>query len=138
LRFIPADQVSAVWPQVRPFLLAAQDSGGINILPEELYYALRQNLAALYLCDAGIIVAQKITELDGSISCFVWLAAGSLSPHAEDCLRLLERLAKGIGAKRLRMRSPRRWDRALHGYWKPYETIYEHELTGAEDAAKSD
>lgn len=131
LRFIPIPQLSAVWPAVRAHIQRANDKLGERNTPEEFYHALRQGLAGLYLAeeDAGIFICQKVVELDGTATCFIWLTVGPVLHNHDKWHRTLESLAQQIGAVRLRMRSPRKgWERATNGYWKVAEMTYEHEL----------
>jgi hypothetical protein len=131
LRFIPVSQLSRVWPVVRQHIQHANDKLGERNTPEEIYYALRQGMAGLYLAGdgAGVFVAQKVVELDGTTSCFIWLAVGPMRDQVLELQRQLEGIARMIGAKRLRMRSPRKgWERATQGYWRVAETLYEHNL----------
>jgi hypothetical protein len=131
LRFIPIPQLGAVWPLVRRHIQHANDKLGERNTPEEIYHALRQGMAGLYLAkdDTGIFVVQKVIELDATTTCFVWLAVGPLRDEVQELNRQLEAVARLIGAVRLRMRSPRKgWERATNGYWHVAEMLYEHNL----------
>jgi hypothetical protein len=131
LRFIPIPQLSLVWPTVRQHIQHANDKLGERNTPEELYYALRQGMAGLYLANegAGVFVVQAVVELDGTKTCFVWLAVGPMRDEVHELQRQLETVARMIGATRLRMRSPRKgWERATNGYWQVAEMLYEHNL----------
>lgn len=136
LRYVPIPQLSMVWPVVREHIRHANDKLGERNTPEEIYYALRQNLAGLYLAREGdgVFVAQKVVELDGTITCFIWLAVGPMRDEVHELQRQLEIIARMIGAVRLRMRSPRKgWERATGGYWQVAEMLYEHELEQAHE-----
>lgn len=131
LRFVSIPQLSQVWPLVRRHIQAANEKLGERNTPEELYHALRQGMAGLYLADdgRGVFLMQKVVELDGTTSCFIWLAVGPLAEQVQELQHHLEGLARMIGACRLRMRSPRKgWERATNGYWQVAETTYEHNL----------
>ena len=136
LRFIPIPQLSAVWPSVRAHIQHANDKLGERNTPEELYHALRQGMAGLYLAhaDTGVFIVQKVVEIDGTTTCFVWLAVGPLRDEMLELQRQLESLARMIGAVRLRMRSPRKgWERATNGYWQVADTLYEHLLESSHE-----
>lgn len=131
LRYVPIPQLSLVWPTVRAHIQHANEKLGERNTPEEIYHALRQNMAGLYLAREGdgVFVAQKVVELDGTCSCFVWLAVGPMRDDVVELQQNLETIARMIGAVRLRMRSPRKgWERATNGYWQVAEMLYEHEL----------
>lgn len=129
MRQIPISELSSVWPKVRHLLSTATDKFGERVTPEELYYALRQNMASLYLNDDGCLVAQKVNEMDGTVTLFVLLVAGKMVNVWPDWIAMVENLAKTIGAVRVKMASPSRaWERAMNGYWKVSHVVYEHDL----------
>lgn len=135
LTHIPAHQLSALWPAVRPLIERSNTKWGERNTPEELYHALRLNLAALYVADDGVVIAQKVVELDGSTTCFVWLVVGNLAERREEMQQALEGLAQLIGAVRLRMASPSpAWGRASGGYWAVHQVVYEHKLGGQNES----
>jgi hypothetical protein len=134
LAYVPIPLLSAHWPQVRPLIERANAKWGRRNEPEELYWALRQNMAALYVAPRGMVIAQKVIEIDGTVTCFVWLVVGELAEEREALQEELEVLGQSIGAVRLRMASPSpAWSRASRGYWAVYQTIYEHQLGGEHD-----
>jgi hypothetical protein len=134
LAYVPIAMLSAHWGKVRPLIERANAKWGRRNEPEDLYWALRQNLAALYVAERGMVIAQKVIEIDGSTTCFVWLVVGELAEEREALQDELEALGRLIGAVRLRMASPSpAWGRASHGYWQVHQTIYEHQLGDAHD-----
>jgi hypothetical protein len=138
LTYVPIASLSALWPQVRPLIERSNGKWGQRNMPEELYHALRQNMAALYVADGGMVIAQRVLELDGTVTCFIWLVVGDLAEKREEMQRALEELAGTIGAVRLRMASPSpAWGRASQGYWAVHQVTYEHKL-GGEHALDTD
>lgn len=126
MKHVPPSDLASHWPAVREYVKRAVDRFGERITVEELYYALRQNMAALYMNHRGMLVAQKVIELDGTITLFVLIAAGEMAEDEAEWMQMLEKLAGTIGAVRIRMASPRKgWERVG---WKVAHTVYEREV----------
>ena len=130
MRFVPHEELASVWPEVAHWVDFAREKLGERLSREEIYHAIRSNLAALYVVgDDGIVVCQRVVETDGTVSLFVWLLSGKLEKWKDSLIEGLEALAAQIKARKIRMRSPRRgWERAMGDYWKAVEVIYEHRL----------
>lgn len=128
MQYVPVEQLHEHWPRVRQQVQVLNQRYGERTTPEELYHALRQGMAALYAHGQGFLVLQSVTELNATKSLFVWLACGKFADDQDLLVAELHKLAATLNAKRIRMRSPRKWERAMKDYWRVYEYIYEHEL----------
>lgn len=130
MRYVPPEELASVWEEAAQWIDFARLRLGERLTREEIYHALRSNLAALYMIDdVGIVVCQRVVETDGTVSLFVWLISGKLKNWKDEMIRRLEELAAQIKATRIKMRSPRRgWERAMGNYWTPVDIIYEHRL----------
>lgn len=141
---VSADGLRAVWDDVRRWLGEANRRYGERLMPESLWMLLRTNMASLYLARngdgvaSGCIVLQRLVELDGTATCYVLFAGGSLSPFEREAYAKIEEVARAVGAVRLRQQSPRTgWTRVHDGYWHPVAIVYEHTL-GEQDESDAE
>lgn len=122
------------WPWVRDGLLEVIKRGKERWIPEDVYAALRNATAHLYLVqrnaeEMGFLVLQKLAGLDGT-TLFVW--AGWCEPRAfiearQEVLAALDDLARAVGAKRIRHHSTRDgWEWA--GNFRLAHKVYEREV----------
>lgn len=135
LRQIPADGLRDVWVWVRNGLLHCAGRCGERWMPEDVFVSLKSGHAHLFAIEwhgdeVGFCVLQQHVDVDGP-ALFVWALwtePGS-GVAAQDAIeRALEGKAREIGAKRIRMQSPRKgWGR--QEFWRPVSVTYEHEVT---------
>lgn len=97
-------------------------------LPEDIYAALKNpaTFTVAYLVDGGFLIATRQIHNCGPVL-FVWTLYAPLKLRREELQREVDLLARNVGAKKIRMHSPRKgW--ARWGY-KPVEIVYEREVT---------
>ena len=120
----------AAWPWVRQGLEKMLAKTGERELPEHFFSALQARAAFLFaLDDVGFAILKRVDDCDGPVL-FVWALwcePGQAEQHERDIYASLETIAAGIGAKRIRMHSPRPgWGRL--GYFTERTRIYERQL----------
>jgi hypothetical protein len=107
--------------------------GGDRWLPEDVYGELKAGTAYCYVVDhdgatPAFLIVQKHHDQDGP-ALFVWVMwaeAFVLTRHMDAVMAELGKLARGIGAKRIRHESPRKgWGK----FFVSQRTIYEQEIT---------
>lgn len=127
MREIRADQLHDYWPVVVEGLAAIKAKRHPTWIPEDVYAALKNGQAVLYmLSESAFCVLQKTFDHDGS-RLFVWAMYGpnELAERQQEIQDWLKQKARDIGAKAVRMQSPRGW----HGAgWTQREVIYELDL----------
>ncbi len=97
-------------------------------IPEDIYTALKANVATLLMADEaeGFLILQKQQRFYGPcVLVWVCYAPGELGLSAQ-VYPELERLAREVGATRLEMHGRRGWTR--DPFWVERETIYIHEV----------
>ena len=108
------------WSYVRDGLTRILDKTRDDWIPEDVYSEIRAGASALFLIyrgDEGIgfIVMQAWPAYHDGPRLFVralWVRPGSLREHQDEIQGWLADCARKIGAKAVRMASPRRWDAA--------------------------
>ena len=129
--------VREVWQQIQPGLLQVKALTPAPLWgPEDIYHACMAGTAAVYTDPDGppsdfVILQPGINPYTAEVELTVWIAY-SLDPeasskHLDDILRL----ARGIGAKRLIMQSPRKgFSRSR--LWKSFAVEYHMDVPGHE------
>lgn len=130
LRFVPPQELRALWPWVRVGLEQIKTKCGEPWIPEEIYCQIQAKTAFLYVFDkTGFAVFQKHFDGDGPVL-FIWLLwckSGLGLPIEQQLYAAIDQLATKEGCKRIRMHSPRKgW--AQRGFFVPVSTIYEREM----------
>jgi hypothetical protein len=127
----PVDDIYSLWPWVRQGLERCATKTAERYRPEDVYLMLQAKTAHLYVCEEkaqpiGFVVVQRLQDPDGPVL-FIFAAWGALRDVDDAVYVELEKLARSIGAKRIRMQSPRRaWLREK--FFRAVTTIFEHEL----------
>ena len=134
LRLIPAAKLYDVWGWVRNGLVDCAGKTQERWLPEDVYLAIKGGSAFLYAIEhkgdeIGFTVLCQHNDPDGPCL-FVWAMwtePGAGAPVEGMICSALEAKAREIGAKRIRMQSPRKgWERKA--YWRQTAALYEHEV----------
>lgn len=99
--------------------------------PEDVYAAVVNRQASLFVCDEGFVVLRIIhVPQRGLCECLVWLACGIGAPgHIERYIDQLKELARAGGASRLKFRSNRYgFDRLVESGWRRSAVEYVMEV----------
>lgn len=132
LRPMPASEAREAWGWIRNGLLEVIARCRAIWTPEDVYVAIAAGHAHIYEIEnegdaLGFCVLKKLADFDGA-TLFVWALwgdPGSMQQRSAEIFRQLDMLAQHIGAKRIRMESPRKgWVR----YMDAVATVYEREV----------
>lgn len=136
LTLVPTDPLAVydIWDWVREGLLQAIRRTGGHSRPEDVYLLLRGGSAWLYLVmvegqRVGFVILTREHDPDGPVM-FIWCLW--CEPHSvwetqAELYAELDKIARGIKAKRIRMWSPRRWWER-QPFFKQVSAVYEHEV----------
>ena len=105
-------------------------------IPEDVYFEIRSGAAALFMIDVdeeqkGFTVLKNFNDVDG-LALFIWTLWAEPNTMKEEgryeqVLFEMEKIAKGMGAKRIRHYSPRGgW--TVKGLFELKMHIYEREI----------
>ena len=123
--------IREAWPTIRPGLARLEDRFEPDWRGEDVYHACRAGEAHCFanvLSGEFVILTPRTNEYTLEKELFVWIA-WSPDPLAQDkYLDQLEDIARGIGAVKLIMRSPRRGFLRSRN-WTPRFTEFERDLT---------
>lgn len=130
MKAVELHELADVWQWARPGVEQLLREYGERLIAEDVYFAIRSGQAWMFTIeDAGFVVLQKHTDVDGSAALFVWLTwgeRGELKEHYERSLEELNEMAKKAKCRVLRMWSPREgWQRVG---WKLTHHVYEREV----------
>lgn len=135
---IAPENLHSVWSYVRAGLLKIKERVKEQWLPEDVFTAIRNKRSTLYVVREddrylGFFVAeQSIEPFTHEPVLFVWCLYGMDElARADACLEYLDKLARSIGAKRIRFTGRRGWQKVLAGKFEATRVIYERELSGA-------
>lgn len=129
---MPAPEVREAWGWIRNGLLDVIARARAIYTPEDVYIAIAGGQAHVYEIEhagdaLGFAVLQKIADPDGA-ALFIWALwaePGALALKSVTLFTELDNLARSIGARRIRMHSPRKgWVR----YMDNVSTIFEREV----------
>jgi hypothetical protein len=122
------ERLRDLWPWVEKGLYVVKRKGKARWLPADIYGEIKAGTSALYLCgqDDGFMVCKVLQDYDGPVL-FVWAMYGRLIHIEQDIIDDLDELAKVVKAKRIQMRSPRKW--ASRGYFHEQEVVFEREAS---------
>lgn len=126
--------IRADWAWIRAGLQTIIDRTGERWLPEDVYMALHGGHAHLSVIEesgeeVGFVVLQRQSDWDGPVLHVwaLWGEPGAIAPLRLDIERELVELATRMGARRIKMESPREgWTDIA--FWKPSKSIYVHEV----------
>jgi hypothetical protein len=124
---VPPERIHEVWSWVRVGLEEVKRRANAVWLPEDIYLALKSKSAFLFIKDEGFCVLQRTTEADGP-RLFIWAlhAPKMMRENSEAVMEELKTMARAVGAKALRMQSPRKgWERCG---WEVKEIVYEQKV----------
>lgn len=136
--FVPREATRAVWDWVRPRLEHVLKRTGEPWLPEDIYLALKNGIAGLYVVVNGnrlfgFFVAEVVTDLDASRHFSIWIAYGDMKPIVKEAVPMAEKIGSSFGCKTLRFRSPRRgWEKAYPGLFEVREVVYQRNIGGSQ------
>jgi hypothetical protein len=114
-------EVCALWPWVREGLLEVKSRCRARWMPEDVYAAIRRPSAFLWLIrddvgfDLGFIVVQVDEDTDGRCL-FLWALWGEaheLVPRKDQLYEEIKKLARSVGARRLRWDGRKGWTRMM-------------------------
>lgn len=137
LRPMPFAEVRVKWSAIRVGLEHCRARTAERWMPEDIYATLRDGSSGCYAIskgerDVGFLVAQRHVDPDGPVL-FVWAISterGSVIAEREALWQEILGLAAHIGAKRIRMESPRKgWEWV--DFFVPVRVVYEHEINYA-------
>lgn len=118
------DQLHDYWPVVEKGLLRVKRKTHPTWIPADIYSAIKTGNAVLFMIsDTAFCVLQKVSDFDGP-RLLVWVIYGphELATREQELTDWLKEKARFIGAKAIRLHSPRRWE--SRG-WTKRETIFE-------------
>lgn len=131
------EQVYSIWSWVRDGLQKSIDKTQGHGMPEDIYVRLRGGNAWLYVIDvdghhAGFAILTREHDPDGLVMFIwcLWCEPHSMWETRGDLYDALDALARTIGARRIRMWSPRRWWER-QPFFKQVSAVYEHEVENA-------
>ncbi len=132
MKLRPITDLHKHWPWIRNGLLHCIDKTGERWLPEDVYLAIKAGTSFVFALethkDVGFVVLQQHNDPDGACLFIwaLWTEPGAAREREQAVYAALDEQRRKIGAKRLRMWSPRRaWER--EGFWTQVSAIYEHE-----------
>ena len=136
LTAIAQQHIADLWDWVRHGLLEIKRRAtpeSCPWLPEDVYHALRNNAAVLYVIGAedGFIVAQRLESTYERVM-FVWAMwapPGTLVRHRDEIMAAIDDLARSAGLNRIRMHSTREGGWTASKLFVPVSTIFEREVT---------
>lgn len=122
------------WPWVRNGLLTIARRTNSRAWPEDIYNDVANGRSFLWFMydgevRAGFLVLQVDKDPDGRVLRVMafWAEPNRWKVCKTSSYEGLENLARSVGAKRIRMGSPRRgW--AREGFFREVSRVYEHEL----------
>ncbi len=120
------------WEEVRAGLLVVQKKASDGWIPEDIYHAIKSCTSFLYQAYVdqeyvGFIVVTPIHGYDCK-KLHIWTAYNQGGKNVlEQTYPELEKIARGIGAKKITFASPRNWERRFPD-WKVVTTYYEKEV----------
>lgn len=120
------------WEEIRAGLLVVQKKASDGWIPEDIYHAIKACTSFLYLAYVdqeyvGFIVVTPMQCFDMK-KLHIWCAYNCGGKNVlEQTYPELEKLARGIGAKKVTFASPRNWERRFPD-WKVVTTYYEKEV----------
>jgi hypothetical protein len=126
---VPAAQVDALWDEIAPHLYRLQARGQIDA--EEVRADLKAERKQLWgYQDAERVIGVVITRVTKGGACEIYGAAGTQSApgQIQELHDAIERWAKSIDCKRLRLQGRKGWLRVLKGYTRSPDIILEKEL----------
>ncbi len=128
----PVEDIYQLWPWVREGLEKCAEKTGERYRPEDVYLMLQSKGAWLYVFErndnsVGFLVVQRLQDPDGPVLFIFALWGEAFREYSVQSYGLVEELARSIGAKRIRMQSPRRgWSREK--FFTAVTTVYEREI----------
>jgi len=103
------DQIHAVWPLVKSYLLRLKELQPDTWLPEDVYSEVKAGKAVLYMTDGGCCVVQPGKDpWNAEPYLHVWIAYSEKFGAIDQYLPELEKIALNAGYKRLTLRSKRK------------------------------
>lgn len=138
MKFVPLtpDDVVRQWGWLRHGILHCINKTREKFLPEDVYCALRGNVAWAFVFrteedeDFGFMVLQNQHDPDGVVL-FVWALwceANAGAKHKDAIYAELEKLAVAAKVKRIRMQSPRPgWGRET--FFEQVAVVYERQIS---------
>jgi hypothetical protein len=124
----PVDSVHLIWPHLEMSLQRVKDKTGERWSPVFVLKRIQEGAAALFrFSDNGRHIAYMVCERydQGEVWMNVWIVEGAGLEMFDECLPLVDGLAKSIGATSWRCTGRKGWAKFL----KPVATVYERELT---------
>jgi hypothetical protein len=130
LELLDPAAVYAGWDWLRAGILDCIRRTGERYRPEDVWLRLRGNTAWAYAADdTGFVIFTQEFDPDGLVL-FIWIlwfAPGTAIGTHEAIFAEIRRLAGEIGARRIRMHSPRKgWAKAR--YFQQRSIVYEAEV----------
>lgn len=137
LEYVPIADLQMVWPQVKPGLKEVIRRAPAHWIPEDVYHALRANIASLHIATdprdgeyLGFVVLMRVDAWDGP-TLHIWAAhnTGARDVLVEAVGEIVG-MARNINARRVTFSSQRRgWERtaALLGF-RPATQNFEMEI----------
>lgn len=120
LRYIPPDQLRAVWPRVRAGLEEVLTASPEPWWPEDVYHALKTGAAQLFLAGpvSWVVSAVDVEPYSGQRVLHLWAAYSAPGADVvEDAMTQLQQVARASGCTAIRFGSSRKgWSKryAIH------------------------
>lgn len=127
MKFIPPEKLHSVWTQVREGLQKVQWKTQEEWIVEDVYAALRNGAASLYLADAFFVVVTFRDRYDGAREMHIWCGYGPWQIENGAFDEITE-LAKELKCAFVTFLSPRRgWEENHFGY-EMVHTLYRKKI----------
>ena len=131
MRRVPPSELHDYWAWVRKGLEKIKETARDEWLPEDVYTAIRNDAAQLYVTDNhdGFVVVNLLSGYDGGREMHVWCAYGESVDLTKES-DVLDQVAEGLGCKRITFFSARKgWAKNRIGY-EEVHTLYRKVING--------
>ena len=129
----PVDSAHFLWPRIEASLNRVIEKTGERWTPSYVLKQIQEGKAGLFrFHEDGKHIAYLLCErLEGyEVTLNLWVLEGDGLSRARirEGVRLIDGLAKAVGASAVKLTGRGGWERALRGYFKPVATVYERRL----------
>jgi hypothetical protein len=125
---VPPEKLDDCWFWIHKGLLKVIERAKADWTPADVYLAVKSKQAFLYTLgqDDAFIVLKIMQDQRGPFL-FIWVLYGAFAHIRHEVMRDLRRLAQSVGARSLRVESPRGWHKWDLG-WRIKNVIYEADI----------
>ena len=132
---IPAEQLHSAWASIREGVEKVRTKGKEGWFPEDVYSELREKRAFLVLGIEERLVGffiwhKQIEPFTNEPLLNVWCLHGEEAlGFRDETIAELDRIAKALGIKRIRLGGRKGWAKVLKEQFEPIRVVYERVLT---------